>query len=111
MKSRNLFIGIILLFVGVVTLLTTLDVITVSWRIIWRLWPMLLIFIGIAILPLKDWLKAVLMLVALALGVLLYHQEAKKESEVVLRAGSIRHGSGGMSSTTTFSTSFDEKPQ
>lgn len=81
MKSRNLFIGIILLFVGVVTLLTTLDVITVSWRIIWRLWPMLLIFIGIAILPLKDWLKAVLMLVALALGVLLYHQEAKKESE------------------------------
>ena len=81
MNSRTLFIGIILLFVGVVTLLTTLDVITVSWRIIWRLWPMLLIFIGIAILPLKDWLKAVLMLVALALGVLLYHQEAKKESE------------------------------
>lgn len=81
MKSRNLFLGIIILFFGVVSLLCTIDVIDLSWRIIWRLWPMFLIFIGILVLPVKDWLKAVLLLVALAVGVLLYQNEAKKEAE------------------------------
>lgn len=81
MKSRNLFLGIIILFIGVVSLLASIDVIDLSWRIVWRLWPMLLIFIGIAILPVKDWLKAVLLVVALAVSVLLYQNEAKKEAE------------------------------
>ena len=76
MKSRNLFLGIIFLFVGVVTLLATLDVIEFSWGVAWRLWPMLLIFIGIFVLPVKDWLKTVLVLVSLAVGVLLYQHEA-----------------------------------
>ena len=75
MKSRNLFMGIIFLFVGVVTLLATLEVIYFSWRVAWRLWPMLFIFIGIAILPIKDWLKALLLLVTLAASVLLYRYE------------------------------------
>lgn len=80
MKSRNLFLGIIILFIGVVSLLASLDVIDFSWRLFWRFWPMLLIFIGVAILPVKDWLKGVLLLVALAVGVLLYQNEAKKDT-------------------------------
>lgn len=79
MKSKNLFIGIIILFIGVVALLASLDVFDFSWSVAWRLWPMLLIFLGISVLPVKDWLKAVLLVVALAVGSLLYHQEAKKE--------------------------------
>lgn len=78
MKSRNLFIGIILLFVGVVSLLATLDVIDFSWFVAWRLWPMLFIFVGIAILPVKDWLKAILLLATLAVSVLLYQHEASQ---------------------------------
>ena len=78
MKSRNLFLGIIFLFFGVVTLLATLDVVHFSWRIVWRLWPMLLIFTGIAVLPVKDWLKAVLLVLALAVGVLLYQHEEER---------------------------------
>ena len=81
MKSRNLFLGIIILFIGVVSLLVSLDVINFSWHILWRFWPMVLIFIGVAILPLKDWLKAILLLVALAIGVLLYQNEVKKEAD------------------------------
>ena len=73
--------GIVFLFVGVVTLLATLDVIDFSWRVAWRLWPMLFIFIGIAILPIKDWLKAVLLVVALAAGVLLYRYEDGKHDD------------------------------
>ena len=81
MKSKNWFIGIIILFIGVVALLNTSGVIDFSWRIAWRMWPILLIFIGIAILPVKDWLKAVLLVATLAVGMLLYRNEAKKEAE------------------------------
>lgn len=81
MKSKNLLMGIILLFVGVVALLATLNVFDLDWCIVWRLWPILFILFGISILPLKDWLKAVLLLVALALGVLLYQNEAKNYKE------------------------------
>ena len=76
MKSRNLFLGIIILFVGVIALLAALNVIDFSWIVAWKLWPMLFIIMGIAILPVKEWLRAVLLLVALALCVLLYRQEA-----------------------------------
>ena len=80
MKSRNLFIGIIVLFIGVVALLASLDVIDFSWRIVMRLWPMLLILIGIAVLPIKDWIKALLLLVVLASGIALYQNEAKNHA-------------------------------
>ena len=76
MKSRNLFLGIIILFIGVVALLDALDVIDFDWIVAWRLWPVLFIIIGIAILPVKEWLRAIMLLAALALGVLLYQHEA-----------------------------------
>ncbi|MBR1514170.1 MAG: hypothetical protein IJ622_07770 [Bacteroidales bacterium] len=80
MKSRNLFLGIIFVAIGIVALLGSLDVIHFSWHIAWKLWPMLLIFVGIAVLPIKDWLKALLLLATLAVGVLLYQNEANKRS-------------------------------
>ena len=80
MKSRNWFLGILFVAIGVVALLSTLGVIDFSWRIVWKLWPMLLVLIGIVVLPVKDWLKAVLVLAALAVGVLLYQNEANKRS-------------------------------
>ncbi len=101
MKSRNLFLGILILFIGVVALLASFDVIDFSWRIAWRLWPMLLIFIGITVLPVNDWLKAALLVVALAVGVLLYQNEAKKEAE--------RHASGWVSSIRRWWDAFDDR--
>ena len=81
MKSRNLFVGIILLFIGVIALLAALNVFDFRWTLVWRLWPMLLILIGVMVLPVKDWLKALLLVVALAIGVLLYQSESKKITE------------------------------
>ncbi len=80
MKSKNLFIGVIIIFIGVVALLNSLNVIDFSWRVVWHLWPMLLVITGIAMLPVKEWLKTILLLVALAVGVLLYQNEAEKQS-------------------------------
>lgn len=78
MKSKNLILGVVLLFVGVVSLLVSLDVIDFSWHIAWRLWPLLFIFFGIVVLPVKDWLKVLLLLIAMSIGVLLYRYEASK---------------------------------
>ena len=81
MKSRNLFLGIIILFIGVVALLASLGTISFSWEIALRLWPLLLIFLGIAILPVKDFIKAILLLVTLGAGVLIYQNEAVNHPE------------------------------
>jgi len=77
MKSKNLFTGILMLFAGVVALLSVLGVFTFHWSIVWSLWPMMLIIFGIALLPFKEYLKAILLLVALGAGCLLYNFEAK----------------------------------
>ena len=80
MKNKNLLLGIILLFVGVVALLASLDIFEFRWSIVWHLWPLLLIIIGVMVLPVKDWLKAILLLASLAVGVLLYRYELSHSS-------------------------------
>jgi hypothetical protein len=75
MKSKNLFIGILVLFTGVIALLATLHVFEFHWSIFWRLWPMALIICGIAILPLNEYVKSAILLAALGAGCLLYHAE------------------------------------
>ena len=81
MKSRNLLLGVIILFIGVVALLSSLGVIDFSWWVARKLWPLLFVFGGILILPVKDWLKALLLLAALFVGVLLYQYEASDSSD------------------------------
>lgn len=94
MKSRNLFLGLIIIFVGVIALLASIGAIDFSWRVAWRLWPMMLIVAGIAVLPLKEVWKALLLLATMALSVLLYQHEAEthkrhhwlfSQNEVVLQ--------------------------
>ena len=75
MKRNNLFLGIVFLVVGVLALLSTLNILVLDWNIILHLWPLLFVFLGIRLLPLKDWLKTVLMLLAIAAGVALYCYE------------------------------------
>ena len=77
MKSKNLITGILILFVGVVSLLAALNVFEYHWTIVLRLWPLILVIFGITLLPLKDYLKAILLLAALGAGCVLYHIEAK----------------------------------
>ena len=94
MKSRNVFVGILVLFTGVVALLSVLGVFEFHWSILWRLWPMLLIIIGISLLPLNDYVKGVVLLAALGVGCMLYHVESKNyEGNVVTRFFN-RHFSG-----------------
>lgn len=78
MKSKNLIAGLLILFIGVVALLAALHVFDFHWAIIWRLWPLILILFGITLLPINDYLKGVLVLLALGAGCLLYHVETQR---------------------------------
>lgn len=84
MKFRNLFWGIILIFVGALAILNNLDVIDFAWRKLWDLWPVFLMLWGISILPIKNGIR--LGLVIITLGLTMYYitsEAVYTESEYV----------------------------
>ena len=66
MKFRNIFWGIILIFLGVLFILSNLNLIHFDWFYLWRLWPVILILWGVSILPAHNLIKMFLTLVVLA---------------------------------------------
>jgi len=57
--------GYLLIFFGVAFLLRTLNYIQFSWCEVSRYWPILLIFLGISALPMKRWLKSIVLTLCL----------------------------------------------
>ncbi len=68
MKTKNIIWGLVLVLVGTLFILKNLDVIYFSWHGIWRLWPTVLVLIGIAILPVKSGLKIALTIITLLIA-------------------------------------------
>ncbi|MBM3403312.1 MAG: hypothetical protein FJY10_00260 [Bacteroidetes bacterium] len=67
MKSKHLLWGILLIIVGLLIILRNTGLICFHWSWFFNLWPLILIFWGIAILPVKDFIKIIL--VVLTIGV------------------------------------------
>ena len=65
MKFRNIFWGVILIFAGVLFILQNLGLVHFNWVAMWRLWPVILVLWGVSIIPVKDWIKVVLVLLIL----------------------------------------------
>lgn len=86
MKTKNIIWGLVLVLIGGLFILKNLDIIYFSWHGIWRLWPVVLVLIGIAILPIKSGIKIALTVVTLivATAILIsfpdYHSRNKKWS-------------------------------
>jgi len=57
MKYKHLFWAVILISLGIIFILNNLGVLNFTWYTLWRLWPLIFIFWGIAILPVRDVLK------------------------------------------------------
>ncbi|MFH1295669.1 MAG: DUF5668 domain-containing protein [Bacteroidota bacterium] len=74
MKFRNLFWALILIAIGLLFLFSNFGWLDFHWLSIWRLWPLVLIFWGISILPIKDVLKFILLAVFLALSFIFFNQ-------------------------------------
>lgn len=74
MKYSNIFWGIVLITVGTLFALKNFDVISFSWHSFFRLWPFLLVFWGVAVIPIKAIYKFILTLVFIALAVFILFQ-------------------------------------
>lgn len=65
MKFRNIFWGVVLIFLGVLFILQNLNVIHFEWMHLWRLWPVILVLWGVSILPTHNLIKMALTLLVL----------------------------------------------
>lgn len=68
MKTKNVIWGLVLVLIGLLFILKNLDIIYFSWFSIWRLWPMGLVLIGVAILPVKSGIKIALAIITLVIA-------------------------------------------
>jgi len=89
MKTKNIIWGLVLILIGVLFILKNLGIVYFSWYSLWKLWPVVLVLIGVAILPIKDAFKIILTLVVLALAaIILVSSPGFKTSE---RRWSFKH--------------------
>ena len=69
MKSKNIFWGIFLISLGILWMLKALAIITFSWVIFWKLWPLVLVWVGIKLMPISDRWKVILNTTVLFIGI------------------------------------------
>jgi len=74
MKFRHIFWPVILIALGLLILMSNLGYIDSGWRILWNLWPLILIFWGIAVLPIKDLYKIITVIIVLAFTVTFFNR-------------------------------------
>jgi hypothetical protein len=74
MKYKHLFWAIILISIGLLFLLGNFGIINFNWFSFWRLWPLILIFWGIAVLPLKDVYKFSLLIGFVVLTIVFFNK-------------------------------------
>ena len=77
MSYKKIFWGVMLVLIGILFILKNVGMIYFDWHTIWRLWPVILILWGVSILPVKDYLKLIISIAALAISVLLVNQYDK----------------------------------
>lgn len=74
MKFRHIFWPVILIALGLLILLSNLGFVDFGWRIIWNLWPLILVFWGVAVLPIKDLYKIIAVIIILAFTVTFFNR-------------------------------------
>ncbi|NCU32140.1 MAG: hypothetical protein EOM23_04235 [Candidatus Moranbacteria bacterium] len=81
MKSKDIFWGVLLVGIGVLFLLRNFDIIHFDWYQIRRLWPLLIILLGIAILPVNGFIRILAAFVIIFIsGVYLAQYTPKEKS-------------------------------
>jgi len=74
MKYRHIFWALLLIAIGVLFILNNFGVLDFGWRALWSLWPLILIFWGISILPIREWIKVTGLVVVLAFTVIFFNR-------------------------------------
>lgn len=71
MKTRNIIWGLVLVLIGVLFILKNVGVIYFTWYSLWKLWPVVLVLIGVAILPIKEVFKVILTIIVLVVAAII----------------------------------------
>ncbi|KAF5056655.1 hypothetical protein DSECCO2_365050 [anaerobic digester metagenome] len=77
MSYRKIFWGVILVMIGTLFILKNIGMIYFDWLTIWRLWPLILILWGISLIPVKDYLKLIFSVLAIAISIFLVNRYDK----------------------------------
>lgn len=78
-KDNGFGKGIILIIIGVIALMMTFFDFEIDWHLLSKMWPLLLIIIGVCIMPINKWVRTVIALILLVFGAVMYHQKASDE--------------------------------
>jgi len=74
MRFSNFLWAMVLIAIGLLFLFSNFGWIDFQWAGIWRLWPLILVFWGITILPVRDLIKAILVIGFLGLTFIFFNQ-------------------------------------
>jgi low affinity Fe/Cu permease len=69
MKSKNFFWGILLITFGILWMLKALSVISFSWCVLLKLWPLIFVWVGIKLMPIQDKWKIIFNVSVLLIGI------------------------------------------
>lgn len=69
MKFDKIIWGLLLIIAGLLWILNNTGFIDINFNHVIRLWPLLLIFWGITILPVRDYLKTIFLILIIAFAV------------------------------------------
>ncbi|MFC2101237.1 LiaI-LiaF-like domain-containing protein [Bacteroidota bacterium] len=78
MNYKRVFWGLLLIIIGVLFVLNNINLIDVNWSDIFSLWPLLLVFWGISIIPVKDYVKIILTVLVLVIGLIIINKHEER---------------------------------
>ncbi|MFP4471411.1 MAG: LiaI-LiaF-like domain-containing protein [Bacteroidales bacterium] len=70
MRSRGVFWGVVLVAIGLIFVLRNLGVFYFNWYALRQLWPLILVILGIALLPIKGIVRIVLSFVVVIIAMI-----------------------------------------
>lgn len=70
MKSRGVFWGVLLVAIGLIFVLRNLGVFYFNWYAFRQLWPLILVILGIALLPIKGTIRILLSFIVVVIAVI-----------------------------------------
>lgn len=83
-KKNDSFVnGVTLILIGVIALMVTFFDFEIDWHVLAKMWPLLLIIIGVCIMPINRWIRTVVLFALVAVGLIAYHSKTETVTKVI----------------------------
>ena len=81
LNFKKIFWGLLFVIIGLLWMLKNTGIIQFSWHDLINLWPLILVFWGISILPIKNKIKIGLLILTFGIGVFVFYQFKNTEDD------------------------------